>query len=71
MSGEYESTRRLMYGDACFVPVCEKCGRFVTGRDVIHVNEWTGLKDEPNADCSKCGPTKMLFEGFVGEGRRE
>lgn len=61
----YEGTRRVWFGDACFVPVCEVCGRFVVPHAVIRFNEATGLKDEPNAECSKCGPTKMLFEGFM------
>ena len=64
---EYEGVRRIIYGDegATFVPVCEKCGRFVRPRQEVRVHEWHGLKDEPNAECSKCGPTKMLFEGFI------
>ena len=63
----YENTRRVSYEStgATFVPVCEKCFRFVKNRPTIQFNEMTGLKDEPNADCSKCGPTKMLFEGFI------
>jgi hypothetical protein len=65
MSFEYENMRRVSYeGGAVFIPVCEKCSRIVKPRATISVNE-TGLKDEANADCSKCGPTKMLFEGFV------
>lgn len=63
---EYEGMRRIQYGEgATFVPVCEKCGRFVKANKTILVNEITGLKDIPNAKCSKCGPTKMLFEGFI------
>jgi hypothetical protein len=62
----YENTRRVAYeGGALFIPVCEKCFRFVKARPSIHISEEYGLKDVPNADCSKCGPTKMLFEGFV------
>lgn len=69
MFASYENTRRVAYksdedGDAVFVPVCEKCGRFVKANETIRVNG-NGLADEPNAICSKCGPTKMLFEGFV------
>lgn len=63
---EYEGVRRVVYeGDAVFVPVCERCSRFVTPRTTIRVNDACGLKDEPNADCTSCGPTKMLFEGFM------
>jgi hypothetical protein len=62
----YENMRRVSYkGGAVFIPVCEKCFRFVKSRPTIRMSEINGLKDEPNADCSKCGPTKMLFEGFV------
>jgi len=63
---EYENTRRIQYeGGATFVPVCLKCGRFVKANGRIRENDVVGLKDEPNAVCSKCGPTKMLFEGFI------
>lgn len=61
---DYPNTRRVTYEDgACFVPVCEKCGRYVKPNKSI----WTkadGLAGEPNAWCSKCGPTHMIFEGF-------
>lgn len=65
---EYENVRRVSYpdseyGTAVFVPVCEKCGRFVKALPVIHVGD-RGLKDEPTAECSRCGPTTMPFEGF-------
>jgi len=63
---EYEGMRRVQYEDgATFVPVCSKCSRFVKADKEIWFNEITGLKDVPNAECSKCGPTKMLFEGFI------
>lgn len=73
MTYEYENMRRLIYGDdndgeggnACFVPVCEKCNRFVKADDLIKVSEFTGLSKEPNATCSKCGRTHMIFEGFI------
>lgn len=62
----YENTRRVTYGEgATFVPVCENCGRFVKADNEIYINDSTGLKDQPNATCSKCGRTKMLFEGFI------
>jgi ribosomal protein L32 len=65
MSNEYENFRRAQYEDgATFVPVCEKCGRFVRADASIYV-DGNGLKDCPNATCSKCGRTKMLFEGFI------
>jgi len=61
----YENVRRVVYdGGATFVPVCAVCLRFVKADKTILVNEWLGLKDQPNATCRKCGRTKMLFEGF-------
>lgn len=63
-----ENSPRIVYeGGGQFVRVCSKCGRFVKANRYIHVNEITGLKDEPNAICGKCGPTKMPFEGFIAE----
>lgn len=68
MYSDYENTRRITYeGGALFVPVCIKCGRYVTPHKSIKVNDSTGLKDEPNAKCSKCGRTFMIFEGFLGD----
>ena len=65
MDGEYYNTRRIQYdGGATFVPVCENCGRFVKSDETIRVNELTGLSDEPNATCKKCGRVHMIFEGF-------
>ena len=66
MNGEYFELRRVRYeSGAQFVPVCEKCGRFVTADKTIKVSEGAGLHPQPNATCSKCGRTKMLFEGFL------
>ena len=62
---EYEGVRRQCYeGGAIFVPVCEKCGRFVKADDTIKTNEIVGLFPDCNATCSKCGRTHMIFEGF-------
>lgn len=61
---EYENTRRIVYGGgATFVPKCIKCGRFVKPNEVIRFDGF-GVKDEPNAVCKRCGPVKMIFEGF-------
>jgi len=66
---EYGGTRRLAYdfgdsiGMAVFVPVCEKCSRFVKA-GTVRAGEG-GLADEPNAECSRHGAIKMLFEGFM------
>jgi len=70
MTNEYVNLRRINYdcgdaiGVASFVPVCEKCHRFVRYNPQIRVNEMTGLSKEPNAICKHCGPTHMPFEGF-------
>ena len=48
---------------ATFVPVCEKCGRFVKADESIFFSEAKGVQT-PNATCSKCGRTAMIFEGF-------
>lgn len=62
----HENTRRIQYeGGATFVPVCECCGRFVKADEVVKTNDAVGLHPGPNANCSKCGRTRMLFEGFV------
>lgn len=63
----YPGTRRVVYeSGASFVPVCERCGRYVKADETIMVSEGRGLADQPNATCKRCGRTKMLFEGFCG-----
>ena len=64
---EYEGVRRISYGEdgATFIPVCEKCGRFVKADATVQISESAGLKKQPNATCSKCGRTEMIFEGFI------
>lgn len=65
---DYAECHHIIYGpDARFVPVCEQCGRFVKADETIYCSEGAGLSSEPNATCSKCGRTRMLFEGFVAE----
>ncbi len=62
---DYKNTRRIIYnGGVTFVPVCEKCGRFVKSDEIIKTNESIGLSKECNSTCSKCGRTHMIFEGF-------
>lgn len=64
----YENVRRIVYkGGATFVPVCENCARFVKANDTVSINGLGELSDQPNATCSKCGRTKMIFEGFFEE----
>ena len=63
----YDGFRRITYGKdgATFVPVCETCGRFVKADKTVKIGEYSGLHPGPNATCSKCGRTRMPFEGFV------
>lgn len=63
---EYLNVRRIVYGEgATFVPVCAQCFRFVKADPTVQVSERDGLVPGPNADCSQCGRTEMLFEGFI------
>lgn len=62
----YEGTRRVVYeGGATFVPVCEQCGRYVKPDETVCDADTIGPRNGPNATCSKCGRTRMLFEGFL------
>jgi len=62
---EYEGIKRVVYGEgATFVPVCEKCGKFVKPDKFLKWSESTGVV-EPNAMCKKCGRTSMIFEGWI------
>ena len=70
MANEYVNGPRITYGSpenpegmAQFVRVCEVCGRFVKADPKITMNA-SGLSEGPNATCARCGPTRMLFEGF-------
>jgi hypothetical protein len=54
-------------GNAVFVPVCEKCGRFVKADPSVSVNDHEGLKDQPNATSKVHGRVQMIFEGFFGD----
>jgi methionyl-tRNA synthetase len=64
--GEYENLHRVVYGEgATFVPVCEKCGRFVKPDETVKIGDFVGLSKDTNAECSKCGRTHMIFEGFL------
>ena len=68
IDSNYENFRRIVYGDegAIFIPVCEKCGRFVKADEEIFVNGLGEVKEDlPNSTCSKCGRTRMIFEGFI------
>jgi len=64
----YENTRRISYdledgqGIAWFLPVCTNCGRYVKMDKTIKWNESKGFKDQPNANCRKCGRIKIDCE---------
>lgn len=61
---EYENCRRIVYEDgATFVPVCQKCGRFVKAPANL-ITDYDGQHLNGQAQCSKCGKTDMLFEGY-------
>ncbi len=53
----------LEFGGATFVPVCEKCGRYVKADKEIAF-DWQGQPKSPNASCTRCGPTAMLWQGY-------
>lgn len=68
----YSDTRRVAYGStddekgqAIFVPVCPKCGRYVKADAEVAIREEYGLSPISNATCSRCGRVNMPFEGFV------
>ncbi len=64
MSNEYIGTRRICYdGGMQFVPVCSTCGRFVKADESVSFDP-KGQPNLPNATCSKCGRTMMIFEGY-------
>ena len=69
MAGDctYEGVRRVCYGDdgATFVPVCVKCGRFVKADKTMVFQGPNRQPVEPNATCSRCGRTAMLWEGYM------
>jgi len=66
----YQEMRRVVYagspgiGNAVFLPICDQCGRFIKADESVSVSEMDGLKDVPNATCSKHGRIKMVFEGY-------
>ena len=70
---EYEGVRRVSYdfggdiGQAVFVPVCQKCGRFIKAPAplITSARNLQRRESEPYAECSRCGPTVMPFEGFM------
>lgn len=68
MSHEFEGERRVVFdgggeGDMYFTRRCPKCWRFV--KPHAKVTTKGGQPHGPNADCKKCGPVEMPFEGYV------
>ncbi len=65
----YEGVHRVLYGNADteefwqFIPVCEKCGRFVKADDHVTTSFFGFLVPVPNATCKKCGRVQMILEG--------
>ena len=64
----YENVKRLIFsneehGDAYFIPVCEKCGRFVKVPPQLAFDGY-GQPLKNQLECSKCGITNMIFEGY-------
>jgi len=62
---EYPNLKRVLYGDAQFIPVCRECGRYVKADDEITVSGDGFVMSFENATCSRCGRVCMLFEGHV------
>ncbi len=68
MSHEFEGERRVVFdgsgeGDMYFTRRCPKCWRFVKPHAKLVTKG--GQPHGPNADCKKCGPVEMPFEGYV------
>ena len=67
MPHEFEGARRIVFkggkhDGATFVPRCPHCFRFVKVHPTIC---FRGTHpDGDNADCKKCGPVEMPFEGY-------
>ena len=66
---DYPNMRRVSYdlgdeGKAIFVPVCSTCGRFVTADGALTFDR-DGQPAIPNAVCKRCGPTAMIWEGYL------
>lgn len=68
MSHEFEGARRIVFNGrhdgATFIPRCPKCFRFVKVHTTICFRG-DGQPHGPNADCKKCGPVEMPFEGYI------
>jgi len=69
LSGELPTIIYQLADDSylVFERVCPKCGRFVKAKDYVMTNVLGELKEEPNAECSRCGPVMMPSLGYFGE----
>ena len=66
MIDDLDTGRRIVFGDgAYFIPKCEKCYRYVKADELIPFDWQDQPADRPNATCSKCGRTQMIFEGYA------
>ena len=62
---EYENIKRVSYGEGTsFIPVCQKCGRFVKAPEEASFNADNEII-EPEVNCKQCGKSKMIFEGYM------
>ena len=64
---EFYNERRLIYGDgAMFLRRCAKCCRFIKAPKTMSFSKFTERYiEEDNTVCSQCGPTHLIFEGFI------
>ena len=62
----YSEDRTICYGEddemgiAVYVPKCSRCGRYVKADARVRPLR----EKDDNATCSKCGRTRMWFQGF-------
>lgn len=62
---DFAEEKRIIYGDgAMFLRRCKKCCRFVKAPESMVFNGLGNYIEEKNVDCSKCGKTSLVFEGF-------
>lgn len=54
----------VLYGSAMFDRRCRFCARYLKMPDEISIGEDSTAFDGDKATCSKCGPVKLVFEGF-------
>ncbi len=64
---EFANEKYIVYGDgATFIRRCAKCCRFVKAPKTMKFSKFDERYiEEDNAVCSKCGPTHLIFIGFI------